>query len=115
MLSSFSPLSPMSPVLTFRPIEKISASAQLARVLRSHGPRFVAYARRANPEIGRLEAQLSATEARLGTADECESDFDQCREIAHRLSSLFCIGAMVDFVPAHRGLEVARPAEQLAS
>ncbi len=91
------------------------ASAQLASMLRYQGPRFVEYARCANPEIPRLEKLLADVEARLGTAAERSNDFVECRDLAHRLSSLFCIGAMIDYTPLPRPLHADSANQWLGS
>ena len=88
---------------------------RLAKLLRRQGSDFVAFARRANPEIPRLEAVLSEIEGRLGTDSEQRGDMEECREIAHRLAGLFCIGALVDFTPEQRIIMMPRLAERLAS
>jgi hypothetical protein len=89
-------------------------SAQLASVLHAHGVEFASFARRANPEIVRLEAVLAEIESRLGTAEERETDFETCRDLAHRLASLFCIGALLHFPNAQRVLGLDRASERVA-
>jgi hypothetical protein len=88
---------------------------RLAKLLRCQGSEFVAFARRANPEIPRLEAVLTQIESRLGTDAEQNGDFEECRDIAHRLAGLFCIGALVDFTPEQRIVLMPHLADRLAS
>ncbi len=48
--------------------------------------------------ISSLESQLREIESRLGTFAERDSDFSECRELAHTLASLYCVSSLVEFL-----------------